>query len=131
MDSYGTKILCNLGTPSTKYRPSVLILSRPVSQLSVDTPADSVDMSVDISLPGVGLHEELADTSTKVSVDSTGHTLVPEVFLDFSLRKRSTASREAVTTSRVSDEEREKNLWLPWPRISLSCRRQLSNASNC
>ena len=58
-------------------------------------------------------------------------TLVPEVFLDFSSRKRSTASREAATTSRVSDEEREKNLWLPWPRISLSCRRQLSNASNC
>ena len=51
-------------------RPSIWpILSRPVSQLSVDTPADSVDMSVDISLPGVGLHE-LADTSTKVSVDS-------------------------------------------------------------
>ena len=46
------------------------ILGRPVSQLSVDTPADSVDMSVDIGLPGVGLHEELADTSTKVSVDS-------------------------------------------------------------
>ena len=40
-------------------------------------------------------------------------TLVPEVFLDFSSRKRSTASREAATTSRVSDEEREKNLWLP------------------
>ena len=40
-------------------------------------------------------------------------TLVPEVFLDFSWRKRSTASREAATTSRVSDEEREKNLWLP------------------
>ena len=51
-------------------------------------------------------------------------TLVPEVFLDFSSRKRSTASREAATTSRKSDEEREKNLWLPWPRISLSCRRQ-------
>ena len=51
-------------------------------------------------------------------------TLVPEVFLDFSSRKRSRASREAATTSRESDEEREKNLWLPWPRISLSCRRQ-------
>ena len=51
-------------------------------------------------------------------------TLVPEVFLDFSSRKRSTASREAATTSPKSDEEREKNLWLPWPRISLSCRRQ-------
>ena len=51
-------------------------------------------------------------------------TLVPEVFLDFSSRKRSTASREAATTSHKSDEEREKNLWLPWPRISLSCRRQ-------
>ena len=58
-------------------------------------------------------------------------TLVPEVFLDFSSRKRSRASREAATTSHESDEEREKNLWLPWPRISLSCRRQLSNASNC
>ena len=51
-------------------------------------------------------------------------TLVPEVFLDFSSRKKSRASREAATTSRESDEEREKNLWLPWPRISLSCRRQ-------
>ena len=40
-------------------------------------------------------------------------TLVPEVFLDFSSRKRSRASREAATTSRESDEEREKNLWLP------------------
>ena len=50
-------------------------------------------------------------------------TLVPEVFLDFSSRKRSRASREAATTSRESDEERAKNLWLPWPRISLSCRR--------
>ena len=58
-------------------------------------------------------------------------TLVPEVFLDFSSRKRSRGSREAATTSRESDEEREKNLWLPWPRISLSCRRQLSNTSNC
>ena len=58
-------------------------------------------------------------------------TLVPEVFLDFSSRKRSRGSREAATTSRESDEEREKNLWLPWPRISLSCRRHLSNASNC
>ena len=48
-------------------------------------------------------------------------TLVPEVFLDFSLRKRSRASREAATRSCESDEEREKNLWLPWPRISLSC----------
>ena len=59
------------------------------------------------------------------------HTLVPEVFLDFSLRKRWRASREAATTSWESDEEREKNLWLPWPQIWLSCRRQLSNASNC
>ena len=58
-------------------------------------------------------------------------TLVPEVFLDFSLRRRSRASREAAITSCESDEEREKNLWLPWPRISLSCRRQLLNASNC
>ena len=38
-------------------------------------------------------------------------TLVPEVFLDFSSRQRSRASREAATTSRESDEEREKNLW--------------------
>ena len=37
-------------------------------------------------------------------------TLVPEVFLDFSSRKRSRASREAATTSRESDEEREKPL---------------------
>ena len=37
------------------------------------------------------------------------YTLVPEVFLDFSSRKRSRASRE-------SNEESEKNLWLPWPR---------------
>ena len=59
------------------------------------------------------------------------YTLVPEVFLDFSSRKRSRGSREAATTSRESDEEREKTLYLPWPRISLSCRRQLSNASNC
>ena len=58
-------------------------------------------------------------------------TLVPEVFLDFSSQKRSRGSRKEATTSRESDEEREKNLWLPWPRISLSCRRQLSNASNC
>lgn len=49
------------------------ILSRPVSRLSVDTAADSVDISVVISLPGAGLHEELADTSTKVLVDSVGH----------------------------------------------------------
>ena len=41
------------------------------------------------------------------------HTLIPEVFLDFSSRKRSRGSREAATTSRKSDEEREKNLWLP------------------
>ena len=52
------------------------------------------------------------------------YTLVPEVFLDFTSRKRSRASREAATPSRESDEEREKNLWLPWPQISLSCRRQ-------
>ena len=39
-------------------------------------------------------------------------TLVPEVFLDFSSRKRSRANREAATTSRESDEEREKNFWL-------------------
>ena len=35
-------------------------------------------------------------------------TLVPEVFLDFSSGKRSRASREAATTSRESDEERER-----------------------
>ena len=39
--------------------------------------------------------------------DGVGVTLVPEVFLDFSSRKRSRASREAATTSRESDEERE------------------------
>ncbi|MCG8405174.1 MAG: hypothetical protein MI923_08265, partial [Phycisphaerales bacterium] len=59
--------------------------------------------------------------STDITIPSA---LVPEVFLDFSSRKRSRASREAATTSRESDEEREKNLWLPWPGISLSCRRQ-------
>ena len=49
-----------------------------------------------------------------MSEDDTKHTtLVPEVFLDFSLRKRSRASREAATRSCESDEEREKNLWLP------------------
>ena len=68
----------------------------------------------------------------RIRVKSTKElTLVPEVFLDFSSRKRSRGSREAATTSRESAEEREKNLWLPWPRISLSCRRHLSNASNC
>ena len=51
-------------------------------------------------------------------------SLVPEAFLDFSSRKRSRASREAAITSRESDKEREKNHWLPWPRISFSCRRQ-------
>ena len=59
--------------------------------------------------------------STDITIPSA---LVPEVFLDFSSRKRSRASREAATTSRESDEEREKNLLLPWPRISLSCRQQ-------
>ena len=68
---------------------------------------------------------------TLLSSKTTLNTLVPGVFLDFSSRKRSRASREAATTSHESDEEREKNLWLPWPRISLSCRRQLSYASNC
>ena len=51
-------------------------------------------------------------------------TLVPELFLNFYLRKRSRASREAATTSRESDEKREKILWLPLLRISLSCRWQ-------
>ena len=59
-------------------------------------------------------------------------TLVPEVFPDFSSRKRSRASRETTTTSRERDEEREKNFWLAWPRISLSCgdscqTRQIAN----
>ena len=39
-------------------------------------------------------------------------------------RDQQQAAKLAATTSRKSDEEREKNLWLPWPRISLSCRRQ-------
>lgn len=74
MDSYRTKILCNLGTP----RPSSghhywLIHGKHVRQLSVDMTADLVDMSVDISLPGVSPHEKLADMLTKVSVDSVGH----------------------------------------------------------
>ena len=48
-------------------------------------------------------------------------TLVPAVFL---LERDQEQAAKAATTSRESDEEREKNLWLPWPRISLSCRRQ-------
>ena len=59
-----------------------------------------------------------------LSAFTSAHTLVPEVLLDFSLRKRSRASREAATMSYQSDEEREKNLWLTWPRISLSYRQQ-------
>ena len=39
---------------------------------------------------------------------STRVILVPEVFLDFSSRKRSRGSREAATTSRESGEERER-----------------------
>ena len=62
--------------------------------------------------------------NTNLAITLAELTLVPEVFLDFSSRKRSRASREAATTSRESDEEREKNLWLPWPPISLSCNRQ-------
>ena len=38
-------------------------------------------------------------------------TLVLEVFLEIFLRERESEPR--------SGEEREKNLWLPWPRISL------------
>ena len=56
------------------------ILSRPVSQLSVDTLADSVDMSVDISLPGVGLHEELADTSTITCVAAGPRTRLNHLY---------------------------------------------------
>ena len=56
---------------------------------------------------------DVVDKSTALT-DSfhffTYFTLVPEVFLDFSSRKRSRASREAATTSRESDEEREKPL---------------------
>ena len=47
---------------------------------------------------------------TKISSSKLFPTLVPEVFLDFSSGKRSGASREAATTSRESDEEREKPL---------------------
>ena len=42
-------------------------------------------------------------------------TLIPEVFLKFFFTKER-ASCEAA--------RRAKNLWLPWPRISLSCRQQ-------
>ena len=45
-------------------------------------------------------------------------------FLIFLLERDQEQAAKAATTSRESDEEREKNLWLPWPRISLSCRRQ-------
>ena len=65
---------------------------------------------------------EIADKFCKyfTNIGPNLATLVPEVFLDFSLRKRSRANREAATASCERDEEREKNLWLPWPRISLS-----------
>ena len=55
-------------------------------------------------------------------------TLVPEVFLDFSSRKRSTASREAATTSRVSDEERERKTS---GYLGLESHFHAANASNC
>ena len=71
-----------------------------------------------------GVSLSVRPTRTKLDYDHGNTTLVPEVFLDFSLRKRSRASREAATRSCESNEEREKNLWLPWSRISLSCRRQ-------
>ena len=45
-------------------------------------------------------------------------------FLIFLLERDQEQAAKAATTSRESNEEREKNLWLPWPRISLSCRRQ-------
>ena len=48
----------------------------------------------------------------------------PRGFSWFFFAKEIKTSREAATKSRESDEEREKNLWLPWPWISLSCRRQ-------
>ena len=66
-------------------------------------------------LQSVNIHPTLLINEMKVILNICLFyvTLVPEVFLDFSWRKRSTASRDAATTSRVSDEEREKNLWLP------------------
>ena len=48
----------------------------------------------------------------------------PRGFSWFFFAKEIKTSRKAATTSRESDEEREKNFWLPWPWISLSCRRQ-------
>ena len=45
-------------------------------------------------------------------------------FLIFLLERDQEQAAKAVTTSRGSDEEREKNLWWPWPRISPSCGRQ-------
>ena len=58
-------------------------------------------------------------------------TLVPEVILDFSSRKTESKPPSGDNESRKRRGEREKPLWLPWPQISLSCRRKLSNASNC
>ena len=45
-------------------------------------------------------------------------------FLIFLCERDQEQAAKRATTSCESDEEREKNLWLPWPRISLSCRRQ-------
>ena len=45
---------------------------------------------------------------TLLTLSTCYTTLVPEVFLDFSSRKRSRASRKAATTSCESDEERER-----------------------
>ena len=39
--------------------------------------------------------------------------------------------REREWAANRRGEREGKNLWLPWPRISLSCIRLLSNASNC
>ena len=55
------------------------------------------------------------------------NTLVPEVFLDISPHER--AAREPRSGKHESRSGEKRNLWLLWTWMSLSCRRQLSNAS--
>ena len=64
------------------------------------------------------------------SINSCVDIIVPwsqRFFLIFLRERDQEQAAKAATTTRERDEEGEKNLWLPWPRISLSCRRQLSN----
>ena len=39
-------------------------------------------------------------------------------------RDQEQAAKRRQRVAKATRREREKNLWLPWPRISLSCRRQ-------